>query len=59
MTFAPGTLWGFEQMLAMKAELGDLLGRPIDLVEKQLIDESLNYIRRKHILTHMDAIYVA
>ena len=59
VTFAPGTRWGFEQMLDMKAELGDLLGRPIDLVEKQLIDESPNYIRRKHILTHMETIYVA
>ena len=59
VTFAPDTHWGFEQMLDMKAELGVLLGRPIDLVEKQLIDESPNYLRRKHILTHMETIYVA
>ena len=43
----------------MKGELESLIGRTVDLVEKRLIDESPNYIRRKHILTHMEPIYVA
>jgi hypothetical protein len=38
----------------MKEELEEVFGRPVDLVEKKLIDESPNYIRRKHILTHME-----
>ncbi|WHZ17670.1 MAG: nucleotidyltransferase domain protein [Nitrospira sp.] len=59
VTFAQQADWGFEHLLDMKTELEGLLGRPVDLVEKRLIDESPNYIRRKHILTHMETIYVA
>jgi predicted nucleotidyltransferase len=59
VTFAQDVRWGFDQLLEMKGELEVLFGRPVDLVEKRLIDQSPNYIRRKHILTHMEPIYVA
>lgn len=59
VTFAPQADWKFEQLLEMKGELESLIGRPVDLVEKRVIDESPNYIRRKHILTHMEPIYAA
>lgn len=59
VTFGQNVHWGFDQLLEMKGELEVLFGRPIDLVEKRLIDQSPNYIRRKHILTHMESIYVA
>ncbi len=59
VTFAPQADWKFEHLLEMKGELESLIGRTVDLVEKRLIDESPNYIRRKHILTHMEPIYVA
>ncbi len=59
VSFAPEVHWGFHHLLEMKGELESLFGRPVDLVEKRLIDESPNYIRRKHILTHLEPIYVA
>ena len=46
-------------MLDMKEELESLFGRAVDLVEKRLVEESRNYIRRKHILSHMEAVYAA
>jgi len=59
VTFAQNAHWGFEQLLEMKGELEVLFGRSVDMVEKRLIDQSPNYIRRRHILTHMEPIYVA
>jgi hypothetical protein len=43
----------------MKEELEVMFGRPVDLVEKRLVECSENYIRRKHILNHLETIYVA
>ena len=55
----PDSDWGIEHLLDMKEELDSLFGRAVDLVEKRLVEESRNYIRRKHILSHMEAVYAA
>ena len=54
VTFSPDSDWGVEHLLDMKEELEPLFGRAVDLVEKRLVEESRNYIRRKHILSHME-----
>jgi uncharacterized protein len=59
VTFSPDSDWGVEHLLDMKEELEVLFGRAVDLVEKRLVEESRNYIRRKHILSHMEAVYAA
>lgn len=59
VTFSPNSDWGVEHLLDMKEELEALFGRAVDLVEKRLVEESRNYIRRKHILSHMEAVYAA
>ncbi|MBI3302058.1 MAG: nucleotidyltransferase family protein [Deltaproteobacteria bacterium] len=59
VTFAPGASWRLDDFLDMKEELETMFGRPVDLVEKRLVESSENYIRRKHILSHMETIYVA
>jgi uncharacterized protein len=59
VTFATDASWRFYDLLIMKEELEVMFGRPVDLVEKRLIECSENYIRRKHILNHMETIYVA
>jgi uncharacterized protein len=59
VTFSPDSDWGIEHLLDMKEELEALFGRAVDLVEKRLVEESRNYIRRKHILSHMEAVYAA
>jgi hypothetical protein len=59
VTFSPDSDWGVDHLLDMKEELEPLFGRAVDLVEKRLVEESRNYIRRKHILSHMEAVYAA
>lgn len=59
VTFSPDSDWGVEHLLDMKEELEALFGRAVDLVEKRLVEESRNYIRRKHILSHVEAVYAA
>lgn len=59
VTFSLDENWGYEHLLDMKEELEAIFGRPVDLVEKRLVEQSSNYIRRKHILTHLEKVYVA
>lgn len=59
VTFAENVRWSLDQLLEMKGELEALFGRSVDMVERRLVDESPNYIRRRHILAHMEPIYVA
>lgn len=59
VTFAPDADWRFDHLLDMKEELQTILGRPVDLVEREAVEQSKNYIRRKHILSHVKPLYVA
>jgi hypothetical protein len=59
VTFRPDASWRFYDLVSMKEELEAMFGRPVDLVERRLIEHSANYIRRRHILNHMETIYVA
>ena len=59
VSFAPGVSWGFNDYLMMKEEVEALFGRAVDLVERRLVETSENYIRRKHILSHLEPLYVA
>jgi uncharacterized protein len=59
VTFSPEAKWNFEDFITMKDELESILGHPVDFVEKHLVEQSKNYIRRRHILDHAEAIYVA
>jgi hypothetical protein len=59
VAFAPDTDWRYEHFLTMEEELEALCCRKVDLVEKRLVEQSENYIRRKHILTHLEPLYVA
>jgi predicted nucleotidyltransferase len=46
-------------LLQMEAELEQLFGRKVDLLERRSVERSDNYIRRKHILAHREPLYVA
>jgi predicted nucleotidyltransferase len=59
VTFEPEAGWSFGDLLQMEEELEALFHHPVDLVERHVIEQSPNYIRRKHILTHLESIYVA
>lgn len=46
-------------MVRMEDELTELFGRPADLLERDAIEASGNYIRRKAILDSAETIYAA
>ncbi len=58
VVFAPGVEYNYETREQIRAELEALVGRPVDLVEKRLIERSENYIRRNHILRTAQKVYV-
>lgn len=47
------------KLTELAEDLSALLGRRADLVSKRAVEQSENYIRRKHILNSMKPIYVA
>jgi predicted nucleotidyltransferase len=62
-----GVLVGFKQehmpesvkLDEMRNELTQIFGQNIDLVERQAVEKSQNYIRRRHILKSVESIYTA
>jgi len=57
--FEPGVRWRYYEMAEMRDQLQALVGRPVDLVEKRLVEAGPNPIRRRHILDHRETMYVA
>jgi len=57
--FAPDAHYGLFDLVHMQDELSELLGRKVDLVEREAVERSENYIRRGHILSNMEQVYVA
>lgn len=59
VTFDLDASWRFYDLMEMKEELEKIFGRRVDLVEKRLVEDSDNYIRRNHILRNRETLYVA
>jgi predicted nucleotidyltransferase len=57
VSFAPNAPWTLLDLVNMERELADLTGRDIDLVEKQAIEGSHNWLRRDEILATAQVIY--
>ena len=57
VAFAPDAPWTLLDLVNMEYELADLTGRDIDLVEKQAIENSHNWLRRDEILNTAQVIY--
>lgn len=57
--FSPDARWRYYHILDMKDELKEIFGREVDVVEKRLVEKSENYLRRKHILSNLETVYVA
>ena len=55
--FEPEAHHGLFAMVRMQSELGEMLGREVDLVERSAIENSRNYIRRKAILSSAETLY--
>jgi len=59
VTFAPDARYSLFDLVHIEEELKEILGRKVDLVERKAIERSENYIRRQHILSSVQTIYVA
>lgn len=59
VTFGPDHPRSLRDLIQMSTEIEGILGRSVDLVERQSIEDSPNYIRRKAILGSARMIYVA
>jgi predicted nucleotidyltransferase len=57
VTFSPEARISLFDLVEMKAEMETLFKREVDLVEKQAILDSPNYIRRKSILANTRVVY--
>ena len=59
VSFAEDAHWGLFDLVHMEEELGGILGRKVDLLERRAVESSENYIRRRHILANLEPVYVA
>ena len=50
---------GLFEMVSMEEELKEIFGREVDLVTRDAVEQSRNYIRRRHILSDLEPVYVA
>jgi predicted nucleotidyltransferase len=57
--FSPEAQWGLFDLMRMEEELKEIFGREVDLVERSAVERSRNYLRRKAILSNLEAIYAA
>lgn len=56
--FAPDVRWSLLDLVGAEQELASLFGRPVDLIERQCVEQSSNWIRRRHILGSARTLYV-
>ena len=59
LTFAPGVVYTFKDLAAMEIELSAIFHRRVDVVDKDAVRASPNYIRRRAILSSAEVIYAA
>ena len=59
VSFQANAPWGLLELVRMKRELETIVGREVDLVTKQSIEQSENWIRRQEILGTAQLFYVA
>jgi predicted nucleotidyltransferase len=56
--FEPASgLAALQRYLSLAEDLERLLGRPVDLVERDTVEASRNYIRRRQILASAESVY--
>jgi hypothetical protein len=58
VTFAPDTDWSLFDEVAMNRELASIVGRPVDLVDRSVIEQSTNPWRKNAILSTAKIFHV-
>jgi predicted nucleotidyltransferase len=59
ISFIDGVHWGLFDLVKMENELGNIFDKEIDLVEKNAVEKSENYLRRNGILDGAQIIFAA
>ena len=59
VAFEPGAEPDFAGFFDLMDALEQVLGQPVDLADRQSIEQSRNYLRRRHILQEAEPIFVA
>lgn len=59
VSFAADARWSLFDLVRMQEELQAILGCEVDLVQREVVERSENYIRRQNILSHLEIIYAA
>jgi predicted nucleotidyltransferase len=57
--FAPHARHNVFDLMHMEAELTRVFGRKVDLADRHVLEQSPNYIRRRHILESAETVYAA
>ena len=57
--FAAETHYGMFDLVQIEQELQELLGRKVDLIEREAIEQTPNYIRRREILSSAEVVYAS
>jgi hypothetical protein len=57
--FEPGCDPGMAGFIDIKQALEQMVGRPVDLVDRPAVERSRNYLRRRQILGEAEPVYVA
>lgn len=59
VTFAPNAKQSLSVFLEMQKQIDEIFGREVDLIDREDIQRSPNYIRRKAILSSARTVYAA
>ena len=55
--FADDAHWSLFNLVTMENELSEIVGRKVDLVSREGVEKSQNWIRRKDILESVEPYY--
>lgn len=59
VSFEPASHWSLLDVVRMSRELETMLGRKVDLVEREAVESSENWIRRRSILETARVVHAA
>lgn len=59
VTFAPDAEWSLLDHVQIEEELASLFGRKVEVVTREAVDQSPNWIRRREILRTVKVVYAS
>ena len=57
VTFEPGARWTLFDLVEMQDQLAQVVGRPVDLIERAAVEQSRNPYRRHSVLSTARVVY--